>query len=59
MIIGRIITDSKRIKPLEFVEKTDRISVHDDKIPTLIVGKTIAEELYGKDNIKELNMRKI
>ena len=55
MIIGRIITDSKRIKTLEFVEKTDKISVHDDKIPTLIVGKTIAEELYGKDNIKVFN----
>lgn len=55
MIIGRIITNDKRLKTLEFVEKTDKVSIHNDKIPTLIVGKSVAEELYGKDNIKVFN----
>ena len=55
MIIGRIITNDKRLKTLEFVEKTDKVSIHNDRIPTLIVGKSVAEGLYGKDNIKVFN----
>lgn len=55
MVIGRIITNDKKLRVLDFVEKVNVIAKYDDKIPTLIIGKDIAEELYGKENIKVLN----
>jgi hypothetical protein len=57
MNIGRIITKNKNIDTLDFVDVTENIGSIDNFIPTLIIGKKKAEEIYGKDNIKVLDKK--
>ena len=57
MNIGRIITKNKNIDTLDFVDVTEHIGNIDNFIPTLIVGKKNAEEIYGKDNVKVLDKK--
>lgn len=54
MFLGRIITKNKTFKPLDFIEKTSELVV-DNTIPTLIIGRDNAEEIYGKEKIRVLN----
>ena len=53
MNIGRIISNKENIDTLDFVDVTKNIGSIDNFIPTLIIGKKKAEEIYGKENIPE------
>ena len=55
MYIGRIITNAKKIDSFEFIDKTNDTSKIDSTIPTLIVGKSLAESMFGKDKVKILD----
>lgn len=57
MNIGRIITKNKNIDTLDFVDVTSDISSIDNFVPTLIIGKKQAEEIYGKDKVKVLDKK--
>lgn len=57
MNIGRIISNKENIDTLDFVDVTENIGSIDNFIPTLIIGKKKAEEIYGKENIKVLNKK--
>ena len=55
MTIGQIITATPLENDFSFIEVTDTIGDAVYNIPTLIVGKKLAESIYGKDKIKILN----
>lgn len=55
MYIGRIITKEKKVNKIEFVEQTDDETKLSNDIPTLIIGKSLAEQMFGKSKIKVLN----
>ena len=55
MTIGRIITATPLENDFSFIEVTDTIGDAVYNIPTLIIGKKLAESIYGKDKIKILN----
>lgn len=56
--IGRIITKSKNVETIDFVEVTDNKSLIEDcTIPTLIIGKKNVEELVGKENVRFLDKK--
>lgn len=55
MFFGRIITRSKRIEANELIDVTSDITSIDPSIPTLIVGKQLAVEMFGADKVKVLN----
>lgn len=57
MYIGRIISKNKNIDTLDFVDVTENIGSIDNFIPTLIIGKKKAEDIYGKENIKVLDKK--
>jgi hypothetical protein len=57
MYIGRIITNMRKIDTIDFVEKTNKVDSIDDSIPTLIIGKELAESICGKENIRILNKK--
>ena len=57
MYLGRIITKSKKLPVLDFIEITSDTGKITNEIPTLIIGRKIAEEFYGKDKIKVLNKK--
>jgi hypothetical protein len=57
MNIGRIISNKENIDTLDFVDVTENIGSIDNFIPTLIIGKKKAEEIYGKENIKVLDKK--
>lgn len=57
MYIGRIITKSKNIETIDFVDITQNFNKEDNSIPTLIIGKKNAEEIYGKENIHVLDKK--
>lgn len=57
MYIGRIISNKENIDTLDFVDVTKNIGSIDNFIPTLIIGKKKAEEIYGKENIKVLDKK--
>ena len=52
MFFGRIITRSKRIEANELIDVTSDIASIDPSIPTLIVGKQLAVEMFGADKVK-------
>lgn len=56
-ILGRIITKSKNVDVVEFIEVTDDVNKIDGKIPTLIIGRSFAESIYGKDMIHLLDKK--
>ena len=55
--IARIISKNKNIETIECVDITDDYTSIDYDIPTLIVGKKFAEEIFGKDKIKIIDKR--
>ena len=55
MFFGRIITRSKRIEANELIDVTNDITSIDPSIPTLVVGKQLAVEMFGADKVKVLN----
>ena len=57
MYIGRIISNKENIDTLDFVDVTENVGSIDNFIPTLIIGKKKAEEIYGKENIKVLDKK--
>lgn len=57
MYIGRVITNSKKIEVLDFIDKTADVSKVNGDIPTLIVGKSFAESIYGKENVRILDKK--
>jgi hypothetical protein len=57
MYIGRIISNKENIDTLDFVDVTKNIGSIDNFIPTLIIGKKKADEIYGKENIKVLDKK--
>ena len=52
MYVGRIVSDGKNIPDFEFFENIINTLPPCDGLPTLIVGKKLAESLYGKDKVK-------
>lgn len=52
MLLGQVVT-SGRFEPLKFFGKVTTLP--DNGIPTLVVGKKKAEEIFGKERIKVLN----
>lgn len=57
MYLGRIVTKSKRLEVIDVVEKTESTDNIDGNIPTLIIGKKVAENLFGKDRVKILDKK--
>lgn len=57
MSLGRIISKNQNIDTLDFVDVTDNYGSIDNFVPTLIIGKKKAEEIFGKDKVKVLNKR--
>lgn len=58
MYLGRIITKSKNVDTIEFVDVTnDKSLAKNCTIPTLIIGKKNAQELVGKENVHFLDKK--
>jgi len=58
MYLGRIITKSKNVDTIEFVDVTnDKSLAKNCTIPTLVIGKKNAQELVGKENIHFLDKK--
>ena len=55
MFFGRVITKSKTLPLLDFVERTENYG--QSELPTLIIGKKNAEEIFGKERIKVLDKK--
>lgn len=55
MCIGRIYTDNAKFKAIKFVNVHNDEYVENKNIPTLIIGKKKAENIFGKDKIKVLD----
>lgn len=56
--IGRIITKSKTVETIDFVEITNDVTfANNPDIPTLIIGKKTAEEIVGKENVHFLDKK--
>jgi hypothetical protein len=57
MYIGRIITNMRKVDTVDFVENTNKVDSINDSVPTLIVGKELAESMYGKEKIHVLDKK--
>lgn len=57
MYIGKIITKSKNLDTIDFVEITSKYEMSDNTLPTLIIGKENAEKIYGKEKIHVLDKK--
>lgn len=58
MFLGRIITKSKNIDTIEFVDVTsDKELAKNPSIPTLVIGKKNIEDIAGKENVHYLNKK--
>lgn len=53
MFLGKIISKNKKFAVIDFIEITDNTEINEKN--TLIVGKPLAESLYGKERIKVLD----
>ena len=51
MFLGRVVTKQKKIDTIDFVDITQDKNSIDDTTPTIIVGKSLAESIYGKENV--------
>lgn len=57
MCLGRIYTDSEKFKAIKFIEVHNDDYVENKDIPTLIIGKQKAENIFGKERIKVLDKK--
>jgi len=57
MFLGRIITNSKSVDTVNFVDVTNDKSKVNDNIPTIIIGKKLADDIFGADNVHYLNKK--
>lgn len=58
MYLGRIITKSKNVDTIEFVDITNNKTLIDNcTIPTLVIGKKNIQGLVGENNIHFLNKK--
>lgn len=59
MYLGRIITKSKTVDTIDFVDITSDKSLvtQNCDIPTLVIGKKNAEEIFGSENIHFLDRK--
>lgn len=55
--IGKIYTNSKKVDTLDYVEVTNQKSDLDFSVPTLIIGKKNAIDMFGIENVKVLNRK--
>lgn len=55
MCLGKVLTDGKATGVLNIIERCNDKEVVDETIPTLIIGKKRAEDIYGKEHIKVLD----
>lgn len=55
--LGRIITKNKNLDTFDFIDVTSDVSKIDDSTPTLIIGRSLAESIYGKDKIHLLDKK--
>jgi len=55
--IGRIITNSKTVDTLDYVEVTNNKCDLDFSVPTLIIGKKNAIDMFGEEKIKVLDRK--
>lgn len=54
MFLGRVITKSKKVPVVDFVEVTTQKVLTND-VPTLVIGKSVADEIFGAENVKVLD----
>ena len=57
MFLGRIITRQKNLDVLDFVDVTDKPVEGDSTTPTIVVGKSLAESVYGRENVHIIDRR--
>ena len=58
MFLGQVISKSKNLPVISFIKIVEPPYYGlPDKIPTLIVGKSLAEEMCGKENVKVLDKK--
>ena len=57
MYIAKIITNMRNVDTIDLVEITNRVDGIDESVPTLIVGKELAESICGKENIHVLDKK--
>lgn len=58
MYLGRIITKSKNVETIEFVDVTnDKSLAKNCTIPTLVIGKKNIQDIAGKENVHFLNKK--
>ena len=56
MFLGQVITKNNTIETLDFINVTSDTAVSDNAtIYTLVIGKQLAETLYGKENVHILD----
>lgn len=55
MFFGRVVTKSKTLPLLDFVERAEEYTP--SELPTLIIGKKNAEAIFGAENIKVLDRK--
>jgi len=57
MYIGKVVTKSKSLPVIDYVQIVAEYDAADTSKPTLIIGKTKAESIFGKDKIKVLDKK--
>lgn len=57
MFLGQVITKNKTFESLDFINVTSDKVTGDKPIYTLVIGKKLAETLYGKENVHILDKR--
>lgn len=57
MFLGQVITKNKAFESLDFINVTSDKVTGDKPIYTLVIGKKLAETLYGKENVHILDKR--
>ena len=57
MYIGKVVTKSKTLPIIDYVQIVADYDASDNSIPTLIIGKSKAESIFGKERIKVLDKK--
>jgi hypothetical protein len=53
--LANIITTNNKLSTIDFVNKTSNVDRVNFTLPTLVIGKELAEGIFGKENIHILN----